>query len=115
MSLLGKLRKGGPDEVSARQAGVRAKAVPKVSAVAVSHCPLYATVRRRRVTLDMCKALLNQRNLTDEQAQVKLDHLYCFASVIADAFVEQQKIISTLEVPSVQFSSESPLSTVRVV
>lgn len=42
-----------------------------------------------RVTADMCRALLKQPAMLDTEAEQILEHLYLFASVITDAFVEQ--------------------------
>jgi hypothetical protein len=68
----------------------------------------------RRVNAEMCKALV-QQNLTDEEAESVLDHLYCLATVIADAFLEQQKPVSVSDVQSLQFGNEAQASPVRVV
>jgi hypothetical protein len=54
--------------------------------------------KARRVTAEMCRAILERPNLTDEEAEGLLDHLYLVANVAVDAFIEQrgrtEKIIS---------------------
>jgi hypothetical protein len=46
--------------------------------------------KARRVTAEMCRTILQRPNLTDEEAEALLDHLYLVASVGVDAFIEQQ-------------------------
>lgn len=46
--------------------------------------------RARRVTAEMCRALLQRPNLTDEEAEALLDHLYLVADVGLEAFIEQR-------------------------
>lgn len=46
--------------------------------------------KARRVTAEMCRALLQRPNLTDQEAEALLDHLYLVADVVADAFIEQR-------------------------
>ena len=43
----------------------------------------------RRVTVETCRTLLQQPNLTHEQASKLIEHLYLFANVVADVFIEQ--------------------------
>jgi hypothetical protein len=38
----------------------------------------------------MCRAILKRPNLTDEEAEALLDHLYLFADVGVEAFIEQR-------------------------
>lgn len=38
----------------------------------------------------MCRALLQRPDLTDEEAERLLDHLYMVADVAVDAFIEQR-------------------------
>jgi hypothetical protein len=38
----------------------------------------------------MCRALLNRPDLSDTEAERILEHLYSFADVAVDAFIEQQ-------------------------
>ena len=45
-------------------------------------------VEARRVTTEMCRAVLQQPNLTDEEAEKIVEHLYLFADVVTDAFIE---------------------------
>lgn len=42
----------------------------------------------RRVSVEMCRDLLQRPDLSDEEAEAILDQLYQFASVAADAFTE---------------------------
>jgi hypothetical protein len=46
--------------------------------------------KARRVTARMCRALLQHPDLTDEDAERLLDHLYMVADVAVDAFIEQR-------------------------
>jgi len=46
--------------------------------------------RARRVTAQMCRALLQRPDLTDVEAERMLDHLYMVADVVVDAFIEQR-------------------------
>lgn len=46
--------------------------------------------KARRVTAQMCRALLQRPGLTDEEAERMLDHLYMVADVGVDAFIEQR-------------------------
>ncbi len=46
--------------------------------------------RARRVTADMCRAMLQRRDLTDHEAEVLLDHLYIVVDVGIDAFIERR-------------------------
>jgi len=46
--------------------------------------------KARRVTAGMCREILQRPNLTDEEAEALLDHLYLVASVGVDAFIEQR-------------------------
>ena len=46
--------------------------------------------KARRVTAEMCRTILQRHNLTDEEAEALLDHLYLVANVGVDAFIEQQ-------------------------
>lgn len=46
--------------------------------------------KARRVTAEMCRALLQRPDLTDEDAERLLDHLYVVADVAIDAFIEQR-------------------------
>ena len=46
--------------------------------------------KARRVTAEMCRAILQRPNLTDEEAEGLLDHLYLVADVSVDAFIEQR-------------------------
>ncbi len=46
--------------------------------------------KARRVTAEMCRAILQRPDLTDEEADRLLDHLYLVADVGIDAFVEQR-------------------------
>jgi hypothetical protein len=46
--------------------------------------------KARRVTAEMCRAILKQPNLTDVEAEALLNHLYLVANVGVDAFIEQR-------------------------
>jgi len=46
--------------------------------------------KARRVTAEMCRALLQRPDLTNEEAERLLDHLYMVADVVVDAFIEQR-------------------------
>lgn len=46
--------------------------------------------KARRVTAQMCRAFLQRPDLTDEEAERLLDHLYMVADVVVDAFIEQR-------------------------
>lgn len=46
--------------------------------------------KARRVTAQMCRALLQRPDLTDAEAERMLDHLYMVAGVVVDAFIEQR-------------------------
>jgi hypothetical protein len=46
--------------------------------------------KARHVTAEMCRAILQQPNLTGEEAEALLDHLYLVASVGVNAFIEQR-------------------------
>jgi hypothetical protein len=46
--------------------------------------------KARRVTAEMCRVDLQRPDLTDEEAEAILDHLYSVASVSVDAFIEQR-------------------------
>lgn len=46
--------------------------------------------KARRVTAQMCRALLQRPDLTDVEAERMLDHLYMVADVVVDAFIERQ-------------------------
>jgi hypothetical protein len=44
--------------------------------------------KARRVTADMCRVDLQRLDLTDEEAEAILDHLYSVADVGVNAFME---------------------------
>lgn len=46
--------------------------------------------KARRVSLQMCRELLQRPEITDEEAERLLDHLYLVADIGLDAFAEQQ-------------------------
>lgn len=46
--------------------------------------------KARRVTAQMCRALLQRPDLTEEEAERLLDHLYMAADVVVSAFIEQR-------------------------
>ncbi len=46
--------------------------------------------KARRVTVEMCRSLLGRPDLSDTEAERILEHLYSFADVAVDAFIEQQ-------------------------
>ena len=46
--------------------------------------------KARRVTAEMCRAILQRPSLTDEEAEALLDHLYLVADVGVEAFIEQR-------------------------
>ena len=46
--------------------------------------------KARHVTAETCRAILQRPNLTDEEAEALLDHLYLVADVGVDAFIEQR-------------------------
>ena len=46
--------------------------------------------KARRVTAQMCRALLQRPDLTDVEAERMLDHLYMVADVVVDAFIERR-------------------------
>lgn len=46
--------------------------------------------KARRVTAEMCRALLQRPDLTDVEAERMLDHLYMVADVVVDAFIERR-------------------------
>ena len=46
--------------------------------------------KARRVTAEMCRAILERPTLKDEEAEALLDHLYLVANVAVDAFIEQR-------------------------
>ena len=46
--------------------------------------------KARGVTAQMCRVLLQRPEITDEEAERLLDHLYLVADVGVDAFIEQR-------------------------
>jgi hypothetical protein len=46
--------------------------------------------KARRITAEMCKAILQRPELTDEEAEGLLEHLYLWANIGVDAFIEQR-------------------------
>lgn len=46
--------------------------------------------KARHVTAEMCRTILQRPNLSDEEAEALLDHLYLAANVAVDAFIEQR-------------------------
>ncbi len=44
----------------------------------------------RRVTAEMCRVDLQRPDLTDQEAEALLDHMYLAANVGVDAFIEQR-------------------------
>lgn len=44
----------------------------------------------RCVTVEKCKAILQQPDLSHEDASKLIEHLYLFANVVTDIFIEQR-------------------------
>ena len=63
----------------------------KVATAAPPH-PLETTEQQqlegRRVTVDTCRTIVQQSDLSDQEAQEIIEHLYLFAEVATDAFIE---------------------------
>src|SRR5579863_6157309 len=66
-----------------RAAKVVSAAPPQPSEITAQQYP-----ERRRITTDLCRAILRRPSLTDDESQAIIDHLYLLAEVAADAFVE---------------------------
>lgn len=70
--------------------------------------------KARRVTADMVRALLDCPSISDDQAKRILDHLYSFADVAVDAFIEQQlrsEVFVEADGASVAAISHHPLTS----
>lgn len=71
--------------------------------------------KARRVTAEMCRVLLQRPDLTNEEAERLLDHLYMVADVVVDAFTEQRGCTkrSTEYEPLTELGNESLASIIH--
>jgi hypothetical protein len=67
----------------------------------------------RRVSNEMCRALMQQPSLTDEQAEQILNHLYLVANVVVDAFIDYKRPTRKHDPSDVQLDNEQPPSVAQ--
>ena len=60
----------------------------------------------RRVSSEMCRSILQQPNLSDEQAEQILNHLYIVANVLVDAFIDYKRPTRKHDPSDVQLDNE---------
>ena len=74
---------------------VKADAAPPTAAGIVRA----AIPKTCRMSVAKCRAVLRRPTLTDAEANEIIDHLYSFAEVITDVFIEQQPCSSPIREP----------------